>query len=253
MLVSMEKGTPQDILLSDDSALTPLQKSVYEHLSQPGSFPPPDSPYDIHNPEILPIICEWILHNRIDGKSDTSIQRLLVQRLGIARESAESLMSMAHVAGEAAADVEDHELDPDQAVDRLVHDNQYSESLATDLVNMGINLFHDALDASAGSDEFEMGVESESGKAYLAAADYVIDSFEAGRCKKEIIKRLIDKSIFTENAAAGFVEDVMLAEIAAERVNEGEEGTTVFEDLKLQEQSPYVMMLALHLIKPENK
>ena len=134
-----------------------------------------------------------------------------------------------------------------------MNENTFSEELATDLVNMGINLYHDTLDSVSPGTEFDMGVDDESGKAYLAAADYVMDCLKAGRCKKEIVKKLVDKTIFTAKAAPGFIDDVFLAEIAATRVNSGEQGTVVFEELKLQERSPYVVMLALHLIDPEKK
>jgi hypothetical protein len=185
---------------------------------------------------------------RIKGRSNDTLSAMLFDHLEIPADEANRLIVMAEKAGALASDTADRQMDPSESVAKLEADG-VDHDLAVGLINVCIHLFHDIVeDAENGSND-ALGIDLKSAEAYFAAADYVLDCLEVGRPRDEVVKKLVEKEIFSADLAPGFIDEVVLAKEAGKRIADGEEGTHVFEDLGLHNRSPYVMLLALRLKK----
>ena len=195
--------------------------------------------------EILQI-CKWILYVHVQGHSKMTIEKGLTEKLGISLVETRKLMNLAEVTGEELANTTDALNDPSDAVERMMQ-RGFDKKLSEGLVNMSLTFFHDMIEKSEVEGGAALGVDNQSAAAYFAAADYVLDGFDAGRDRELIAQKLVEKNIFSSDVVIGFIDEVLLAREASDRIDAGEEGTVVFELLDLQNRSPYVMMLALRL------
>ncbi len=209
--------------------------------------------------QAVPIICQEILEYRIRGEGETAILSFLMDRFKLKRTEAERLMNLASLAGTEAADVEDLIKDPSAAVDEMVYEHLVDRELAIALVNMAINMYHEKLNELNERDRrhqfaalYEgLGVNPVTVELNLKVSKYILTKLAEGRDRHEIARRLVEKEIFEDGVAEGFIDDVLLAKKASDRIRNGEDGLEVFDDLRIQDLSAYVMILALRLVEEE--